>query len=78
MSLLLLYCPVYESDRTVKNGSPHHKKTKLKYQDCGGHFIKHSTKKSISRQTKHFIDKLLLEKLSLAVIARVTGVDIIL
>jgi DNA-directed RNA polymerase specialized sigma54-like protein len=32
-------------------------------------------KKSISNQTKNFIDKLLLEKLSLAGIARVTGVS---
>ena len=39
------------------------------------HFIKHSTKKLISNQTKHFIDKLLLEKLSLAGITRVTGVS---
>ncbi|PSO62502.1 MAG: IS1 family transposase, partial [Cyanobacteria bacterium QH_7_48_89] len=74
-SLLLLDCPVCESECTVKTAVPITKKTKLKCQNCGGHFIKHSTKKSISNQTKHFIDKLLLEKLSLAGIARVTGVS---
>lgn len=75
MSESRLHCPSCESFQTVKNGSPHHKKPKFKCQACGRQFVQNYSKKVISSETKSLIDKLLLEKISLAGIARVTGVS---
>jgi insertion element IS1 protein InsB len=74
MLFLLPDCPDCGSDRTVKNGIIHNKKPKYKYQSCGRQFVENPTKKVISSQTKDLIDRLLLEKISLAGIARSTGV----
>ena len=53
----------------------HHRKSQFQCQSCGRQFTLNSSKKFISDETKALIDKLLLEKLSLAGIARVTGVS---
>ena len=44
-------------------------------KDCGRQFAPAATKKVISRQTWELIDKLLLEKLPLAGIARVVDLS---
>jgi IS1 family transposase len=44
-------------------------------KDCGRQFVIDPTNTSIPEETKHLIDKLLLERLSLRGIARVTGVS---
>ncbi len=42
---------------------------------CGSEFVANPTKKYVSEETKKLIDRLLLEKISLAGIARVTDVS---
>ena len=66
-------CPTCGSQHTVKNGRIHNKKSKYQCQDCGRQFVKNTTQKNISQSPKNLIDKLLIEKISLAGIARVTG-----
>ncbi len=68
-------CPRCGSQHTVKNGRIHNKKPKHKCQDCGRQFIENPTKKYISHPTLDYINKMLLEKIPLAGIARVTGVS---
>lgn len=68
-------CPSCESAHTIKNGTTHDRQNKFKCQYCGRQFVLNPTKKYVSDETKAIIDKLLLEKLSLAGIARATGVS---
>jgi insertion element IS1 protein InsB len=75
MLFLRLDCPDCGSNHIVKNGRIHNKKPKYKCQSCGRQFVENSTNKVISSQTKDLIDRLLLEKISLAGIARSTGVS---
>jgi len=44
-------------------------------KDCRRQFVPDATKKVITPQTWEFIDQLLLEKIPLAGIARVTGIS---
>jgi AraC-like DNA-binding protein len=44
-------------------------------KDCGRQFVENPQHRVISDETKDLINKLLLERLSLAGIARVTGVS---
>ena len=69
-------CPKCGSENTVKNGHTHNKKQKFACKDCNRQFIKNPTKKTISDTTKAFIDKMLLERIPLAGISRVTGVSL--
>lgn len=68
-------CPRCGSPHTIKNGSVHNGKPKRQCKDCGRQFVVHPEKFSISEETKQLIDKLLLERISLRGIARVTGVS---
>lgn len=68
-------CPDCGSNHIVKNGRIHNKKPKYKCQSCGRQFVENPTNKVISSPTKDLIDRLLLEKISLAGIARSTGVS---
>jgi len=68
-------CPSCGCEHTVKNGTIHNKKQKYKCQKCGRQFINNPTKKVISPETKQEIEKLLLEKISLAGIVRATKVS---
>ena len=68
-------CPDCGSNNTVKNGRIHNKKPKYKCQSCSRQFVENPTNKVISSETKDLIDRLLLEKISLAGIARSTGVS---
>ena len=68
-------CPNCGSKRVIKNGSIHNKKSKYTCKSCGRQFVKNPTKTSITQQQKDLIDKLLLERISLRVIARVVGVS---
>lgn len=68
-------CPRCGSQHIVKNGRIHNKKPKHKCQDCGRQFIENPTKKYVDPTILNYIDKMLLEKISLAGIARVTGVS---
>ena len=68
-------CPSCGSQQVVKNGKIHNGKQNHKCQDCGRQFVKDPQNKVISDNTKRLIDKLLLEKLPLAGIARVAEVS---
>jgi len=70
-----LPCPSCGSFHTIKNGSTHNGKSKSKCKDCGRQFVINPNNKSIPLSTKQLIDKLLLERISLRGIARVTGVS---
>lgn len=68
-------CPACESHKTVKNGRIHNGKQRFKCRDCGRQFVEHPTKKVISQETRALIDRLLLERISLAGIARAAQVS---
>lgn len=71
----MLSCPSCGSDHVVKNGRIHNGKQNHKCRACGRQFVQNPTQKRISQETKDLIDKLLLEKLPLAGIARVADVS---
>ncbi len=68
-------CPSCNSKRVVKNGRIHNGKQNFKCRKCGRQFVKNPQQKRISQETKALVDKLLLEKIPLAGIARVAGVS---
>lgn len=68
-------CPECNSTQIVKNGRTHYGKQRFRCQECGRQFVEHPTRQPIEEETRALIDKLLLERLALAAIARVTGVS---
>ena len=58
----------------VRNGPIHNGKAKFACKACRRQFVENPAWKPISDDTKQLIEKLLLERLSLAAIARVCGV----
>lgn len=72
---VLLTCPNCCSGHVVKNGKIHNGKQNFKCRACGRQFVQDPENKVIDQDTKDLINKLLLEKLPLAGIARVTGVS---
>ena len=71
----MLRCVACSSKQVVKNGHIHNGKQRYRCKSCGRQFVYGATNKRISEETKAQIDKLLLEKLSLAGIARVLDVS---
>jgi len=71
----MLSCPSCGSDHVAKNGRIHHGKQTHRCRACGRRFVQNPTQKRISQETKELIHKLLLERLPLAGIARVTDVS---
>ena len=61
--------------KTVKHGHIHNSKQRHLCRDCGRQFVINPTKKVVSEETKGRIDKLLLEKIPLAGIARAMDVS---
>ncbi len=77
-----LHCPNCHSENVVKNGHIHNGKQSHLCKDCGRQlafaqlrFVEDPQNVPISQTTKDLVDKLLLERLSLAAIARVAGVS---
>lgn len=70
MSIALPACPICQSKDVVKNGRTRHGKQNYKCRDCGRQFVAAPQWRTISEETKGIIDRLLLEKLLLAGIAR--------
>ncbi|MBD2534615.1 IS1 family transposase [Nostoc flagelliforme FACHB-838] len=68
-------CPICASSQTVKNGRIHNGKQRFKCHDCGRQFVEHSRKKVIDQATRELVDRLLLERISLAGIARAAQVS---
>ena len=67
-------CPTCSSSSTVKNGRIHNSKQRFKCRDCGRQLIEQPTKKVVD-QTRDLIERLLLERISLAGIARAAQVS---
>jgi transposase-like protein len=59
----------------IKNGYIHHRKAKLACKDCRRQFVENPGWTPIAEETKALIDRLLLERLSMAGIVRATGVS---
>ena len=69
-------CPRCQGTCLVKNGTIHSGKPKWLCKDCRRQFVAHPTQQPITDETKQTIDTLLLERVSLAGIVRVTGVSL--
>jgi insertion element IS1 protein InsB len=69
-------CPKCQGTRLIKNGTIHSGKPKWMCKDCRRQFVANPTQRQISTATKHVVDSLLLERISLAGIVRVTGVSL--
>jgi insertion element IS1 protein InsB len=70
-----MHCPYCHSTEVVKNGSNAVGTPKYLCKACSRQFVENPKNKRISDEQKQLIDKLLLEKISLAGIARVVGVS---
>src|SRR5262245_47969719 len=70
-----MQCPRCQGTRLIKNGTIHTGKPKWMCKDCRRQFVTDAAERCISDSTKQTIDKLLLERVSLAGIVRVTGVS---
>jgi insertion element IS1 protein InsB len=68
-------CPQCGSSQLIKNGTIHIEKAKFAGKDCQRQFVEHPVWHPIAEETKALIDKLLLERLALAAIVRVTRVS---
>lgn len=68
-------CPKCNSKNIIKNGSIHNGKPKFMCKDCKRQFVENPTNKVISDETWELVDKLLLEKIPIAGISRVTGIS---
>ncbi|WP_317111292.1 IS1 family transposase [Chroococcidiopsis sp. SAG 2025] len=68
-------CPTCSSEQVIRNGSVHNGKPKYQCKSCGRQFVINPTNSPVSEETKHLIDRLLLERISLRGIARVTQVS---
>ncbi len=75
MSESLLSCPTCGSHASVKNGQTRHGKQNYQCNDCGRQFVKNPQWRRIREETKVLIDRLLLEKIPLASIARVLKIS---
>jgi transposase-like protein len=63
-------CPECQATRPVKNGHIHTGKQRYLCRQCGYQFVEHPTDKRIDQPTRELLDWLLLERLSMAGIAR--------
>ncbi len=70
-----MQCPKCGSDRHIKNGCTYYGKQRYQCKDCKRQYVEGSEYRHISLETWEMVDRLLLEKLSLAAIARVTSIS---
>lgn len=70
MTKPLLQCPNCGSNDINKNGSTRHGKQNYKCRDCGRQFVENPQWKPVSEDTKATIQRMLLEKIPIAGIAR--------
>ena len=68
-------CPTCSAARNVKNGRIHNGKQRFLCRQCGRQFVEQPTKKMVNAATRELIDRLLLERISLAGIARAAQVS---
>jgi IS1 family transposase/transposase-like protein len=70
-----LICPTCGSDDIMKNGTTRREKQNHKCRDCGRQFVENPQWKPIDPDRTAMIDRLLLEKIPLAGIARVLHIS---
>ena len=70
-----MQCPACHGLRTVKNGRIPSGKPKWMCKDCRRQFVVNPQRHRIPTETIALVDRLVLEKLSLAGIARAAGVS---
>ena len=70
----MIICPSCNSENIIKNGSIHNGTQKYACKECRRQFVL-EPKNSISEEKKKLINKLLLEKIPLAGIARVIDIS---
>ena len=70
-----MHCPSCHAKRFVKNGLNALKKQIYRCKECGRQFVLNPAKIPISDEKKELIDRLLLERLPLAGIARAVSVS---
>lgn len=68
-------CPNCDSEKIVKNGRIHNGKQRFKCNECNRQFIENPEKTVINQEKRELIDRLLLEKISLAGISRAVKVS---
>ncbi len=71
----MLNCPTCPSARIVKNGRIHNGKQRFLCRECGRQFVEQPSRRMIDKATRELIDRLLLERISLAGIARAVQVS---
>ena len=72
---MMIPCPHCASENTKKNGQTHYNKQNYKCNDCGRQYVENGQDWFVSEVQKGIIDRLLLERLSLAGISRAVGVS---
>jgi transposase-like protein len=70
MSPALPDCPSCHAEDVGKNGRTRHGKQNYEWRECGRQFVEDPQWRLISDETKGIVDRLLLEKISFAGIAR--------
>ena len=68
-------CPTCNPQDTTKNGFIHNRKQRYVCKDCGRQFVENPPNKRIPQQLWDMVDKLLLEKIPIAGISRVTEIS---
>ena len=68
-------CPTCRGRMTVKNGRIPSGKQRFLCRNCGRQFVEAPLRRQITDETKRLIDRLLIERLSLAGIARAVEVS---
>jgi len=71
----MITCPSCQSEKSKLNGHIHNGKQNHLCKDCGRQFVLNPSNKLLSEKEKALIDRLLLEKISLAGIARTMEVS---
>jgi len=70
-----MICPRCYSGKIIKNGSIHNGKQKYMCKECSRQFVENPANPPVSKEKKELINRLLLEKISLAGIARAVCVS---
>lgn len=68
-------CPACQSDKSVKNGHIHNGKQRYLCRICSRQFVENPQQEEVSAEKKALIDKLLLERLSMAGICRAVEIS---
>jgi insertion element IS1 protein InsB len=71
-----MHCPNCQSSQTIKYGRIHTGKQRYRCTDCGRQFVENSSYQLVSREKRELVDRLLVERISLAGIARAAQVSL--